>query len=130
MAESEKGRHGAAAPEERQPPLACRILCALAEAGPETLDGHSGVSLPWLGKRLGHSASVLVRELACLGDALLAGQRGPGWVRVEQKEARWTVYLTAQGLAVAQALAGGPAATGPESESRFASQGGPAGQAR
>ena len=56
-------------PEEE--PLACRILCALAEDVAQQAEetsrspsgGATGMSLPRLGKRLGQSASVLVREL-------------------------------------------------------------------
>ena len=118
MSEGEKEGQAEAETEAGQP-LACRILCALAEAAPTAPNEHgAGMSLPRLGKRLGHSASVLVRELAFLGDAPLAGQRGPGWVQVEQKEGRWTVHLTAAGLAVSQALAAGPVAAGPEAENR------------
>lgn len=82
-------------------PLAWRILRALAE---NPSDDHS-MSLPRLGKRLGQSASVLMRELTYLGDATLAGQRGPGWVRVVQEEGRWVAHLTAEGRVVAQQLA-------------------------
>lgn len=81
-------------------PLACRILHALAT---ET-EGGAGMSLPRLGKQLGQSASVLMRELACLGDAALAGQPGPGWVRMVQEEGRWVAHLTAEGRAVARQL--------------------------
>ena len=63
------------------------------------------MSLPRLGKCLGQSASVLMRALAPMGDATLAGQGGPGWVHVVQDDGRWVAHLTAQGLAVAQALA-------------------------
>ena len=87
-------------PEEE--PLACCILRALAA---EATRGDAGMSLPRLGKRLGHSASVLMRELTHLSDAPLAGQPGPGWVRVVQAEGRWLAHLTLEGLAVAQALA-------------------------
>ena len=79
-------------------PLACRILRALVETAP----GDAGMSLPRLGKRLGQSASVLMRELTYMSDASLAGQRGPGWVRVAQAEGRWVVHLTPEGLAVAR----------------------------
>ena len=79
-------------------PLAYRILRVVAET--ETVD--SGTSLPRLGKRLGQSASVLMRELTYMSDASLAGQRGPGWVRVAQAEGRWVVHLTPEGLAVAR----------------------------
>ena len=83
-------------------PLACAILRALADAP----SADAGMSLPRLGKRLGHSASVLMRELTHLSDAPLAGQRGPGWVRVVQEEGRWVAHLTAEGLAVARELTG------------------------
>ena len=46
-----------------------------------------------------------MRELTHLSDASLAGQPGPGWVRVVQAEGRWLAHLTPEGLAVAQALA-------------------------
>lgn len=79
-------------------PLAYRILRALAE----TALGGAGMSLPRLGKRLGQSASALMRELTHMSDASLAGQRGPGWVRVAQEEGRWVAHLTPEGLAVAR----------------------------
>ena len=92
--------------------LACRILRTLAEDAIQKAEGAQipsvgtvGMSLPRLGKRLGHSASVLVRELTCLSDATLAGQRGPGWVRVVHEDGRWVAHLTADGLAVARELA-------------------------
>ena len=96
-------------------PLACRILRALAEAAAQQAEKISrsptsattGMSLPRLGKRLGQSASVLMRELTHLGDATLAGQRGPGWVQMVQEEGRTVVCITAEGLAVARGLAGG-----------------------
>ena len=87
-------------PEEE--PLAHRILCALAQDP----SGDHGMSLPRLGKHLGQSASVLMRELTHLSDATLAGQRGPGWVRVVQEEGRWVAHITAEGLLVAQELTG------------------------
>ena len=74
-------------------PLACRILRALAQAPAH----QAGMSLPRLGKRLGQSASVLVRELTYLGEATLAGQAGPGWVRVVQEEGRWVAHIKAEG---------------------------------
>ena len=100
-------------PEEE--PLACHILRALAEDAAQQADetarspasATTGMSLPRLGKRLGQSASVLVRELTHLSDATLAGQRGPGWVQVVQEEERWMVYITGEGLAVARELAEG-----------------------
>ena len=98
--------------EEPQEPLACSILRALAEdvaQQAKTAQAPSGetagMSLPRLGKRLGQSASVLVRELTHLSDATLAGQRGPGWARVVQEEGRWVAHITAEGLAVARELA-------------------------
>ena len=95
-------------PEEE--PLAWRILRALAEDAAQQADetarspasATAGMSLPRLAKRLNQSASVLVRELTHLSDATVAGQRGPGWVRVVQSEGRWVVHITAEGLALAQ----------------------------
>ena len=88
-------------------PLACRILRALAddvaqktETGGSPSGATDGMSLPRLGKRLNQSASVLMRELTHLSDAALAGQRGPGWVRVVQEDGGWVVHITAEGLAV------------------------------
>ncbi len=75
------------------------ILRALAEA---PADG--GMSLPRLGKRLGQGASVIMRQLARMGDAAIGGVRGPGWVRVVQLDDRWVVHLTEAGRAVAVAL--------------------------
>ena len=95
---------GATAHEE---PLAWRILRALAEGTPaHGGEGDTGMSLPRLGKRLGQGVSVLMRELAHLGDATVGGQRGPGWVRVVQAEGRWRVHLTAEGLGAARQLPG------------------------
>ena len=82
-------------------PLAYRILRTLAE----TAWGDAGMSLPRLGKRLGQSASVLMRELTYLSDATLGTQRGPGWVRVLQEEGRWMAHITPEGLVVALELA-------------------------
>lgn len=74
----------------REVALALPLLQALAEEGGEA-------SLPRLSKRLGHSASALLRELSFLSDAVLGGQRGPGWVRVWQQDGRWMVALTQAG---------------------------------
>src|SRR5690606_6866472 len=63
--------------------LSAAILQLLAEAPPP-----GGVSLPRIGKRLGLSASALLRHLTAMSDAQLAGQPGPGWVRVTQTEER------------------------------------------
>lgn len=68
------------------------ILQALAEGG-------AGVSLPRLSKRLGQSASAVLRELSFMGDAVIGGQRGPGWVRVWQEDGRWMAVLTEAGRA-------------------------------
>ncbi|MES2610675.1 hypothetical protein [Acidovorax sp.] len=85
--------------------LACAILRALAEES-RGLDAAaaSGVSLPRLGKRLGQGASVLLRELTLMSDATVGGQRGPGWVRVDQVGERWLAHLTDAGRAVAREL--------------------------
>ena len=80
-------------------PLSRAILLALAAA---PRDG--GVSLPRLGKQLGQGASVLMRQLTMMGDATLAGVRGPGWVRVVQLDDRWVVHREAPGRAVVAAL--------------------------
>lgn len=88
------------------PPLAAlpvALLRALAEEG-----GERGVSLPRLVKRLGLGASLLMRELTRMGDAVLGGQRGPGWVRVEQQDGRWVAHLTQAGREAAQCLPPGP----------------------
>ena len=80
-------------------PLACRVLCALAQASAEVPSRQAGMSLPRLGKRLGQGASVLLRELALVGDAVVGGVPGPGWVRLTQADGRWWVQLTPDGLA-------------------------------
>lgn len=80
-------------------PLSAAILELVADAPPP-----GGVSLPRIGKRLGLSASVLLRHLALMGNAEIGGRAGPGWVRVEQSEERWVVFLTEAGRAAAVAL--------------------------
>ena len=70
------------------------ILAALAQEGP-----GAPVSLPRLSKRLGLSASAVLRALSFLGDAALGGRRGPGWVRVWQQDGRWMAVLTEAGRA-------------------------------
>jgi len=75
-------------------PLHLRILQRLAED-----DAAAGVSLPRLGKSLGQGASVLMRELSRMGDAVIGGSAGPGWARLEQADGRWTAHLTAAGRA-------------------------------
>ncbi|QIL73595.1 hypothetical protein G7048_16385 [Diaphorobacter sp. HDW4B] len=62
--------------------------------------GDDAVSLPRLSKILGESASVLMREITLMSDAQIGVQRGPGWVRVRQEDARWRVSLTAAGRAL------------------------------
>ncbi|EJE48811.1 hypothetical protein PMI14_06748 [Acidovorax sp. CF316] len=85
--------------------LACAILRALAEES-RGQDGAAapGVSLPRLGKRLGQGVSVLLRELTLMSGAAMGGQRGPGWVRVDQVGERWVAHLTDAGRAVAREL--------------------------
>ncbi len=78
-------------------PLAAALLLTLAEEAPA-----SAVSLPRLSKRLGQGVSVLLRELTLMGDAVLAGQPGPGWVRVWEEEGRWRVVLTDAGRGCAE----------------------------
>nr|WP_225784411.1 hypothetical protein [Xenophilus sp. Marseille-Q4582] len=75
------------------------LLCALAQE-----DGEHGVSLPRLVKRLGLGASALMRELTLMGDAVLGGVQGPGWVRVAQQDGRWVAQLTDAGREAARAL--------------------------
>ncbi|AOV05556.1 MULTISPECIES: hypothetical protein [Delftia] len=70
------------------------------------------MSLPRLGKRLGQGASVLMRCLALMGDAPIAGTPGPGWVRLEQEEGRWLAALTERGRLWVEAEAGQALAEG------------------
>ena len=84
--------------------LACQILQMLAAE-------QAPVSLPRLGKQLGQSASVLMRQLAAMGSASIAGQAGPGWVDLRQEEGRWVARITPQGLGAVPLLAGAPGAT-------------------
>lgn len=80
-------------------PFSAAILQLLADAPPP-----GGVSLPRIGKRLGVSASVLLRHLTLMGDAEIGGRGGPGWVRVTQTEERWVVFLTEAGRQMVAAL--------------------------
>ncbi|WP_422096052.1 hypothetical protein [Variovorax sp.] len=82
-------------------PLPAAILLALAEFKAEGLES---VSLPRLGKRLGQGASVLMRQLALMGDAALGGVPGPGWVAVERDGERWLARLSDAGRALAESL--------------------------
>ncbi len=84
-------------------PLAWDLLQALAEEG----EGGEAVSLPRLGKRLGQGASVLMRQLSLMGDAVIGGTPGPGWVRVAEEGGRWTAQLTGAGAAFVAAQAAG-----------------------
>ncbi|MCW0366157.1 hypothetical protein NB699_001140 [Xanthomonas sacchari] len=74
------------------PLLTARLLRLLAEA-------PDGMALARVCKRLDVRMSVLLRTLAWLGDAELAGQPGPGWVRVERRGERELAVLTAAGRA-------------------------------
>ena len=89
--------------------FAAAILVELATAPPP-----GGMSLPRLAKRLGLGVSVVLRQLSLMGDAVIGGKTGPGWVRVEQTEDRWVVYLTDVGhsaaVEVAAKMQGGEAA--------------------
>lgn len=66
------------------------ILRALAS---ET--NGAGMSVPRLGKALGRSASVVMRQLTLMGDVC-----GVGWVRVQPVEDRFMVTLTEAGREV------------------------------
>jgi len=72
--------------------FAAAILVELAAAPPP-----GRMSLPRLAKRLGLGVSVVMRQLSLMGNAVIGGQAGPGWVRVEQTEDRWVAYLTEVG---------------------------------
>ncbi|AVS93755.1 formate dehydrogenase accessory sulfurtransferase FdhD [Paracidovorax avenae] len=94
------------------------LLAALAE-----LDAPQGVSLPRLAKRLGQPGSAVLRRLHLLGDAVLGGTPGPGWVRVAQDGDRWLAHLTEAGRVraasrvaheVGDACAMSAAASGPD----------------
>lgn len=87
------------APTDWLTPLRRDILRELADA-PAAADG---MSLPRLGKRLQQGASVLMRELSLMGDAVIGGVPGPGWVRVVQLDGRWVAHLTPAGRAVIDA---------------------------
>lgn len=87
-------------------PLSAAILQLLTDAPPP-----GGVSLPRIGKRLGISASALLRHLTLMGDAEIGGQAGPGWVRVTQNEERWVVFLTEAGRAAITGTTAGSGTT-------------------
>ncbi len=60
-------------------------------------ESEQPVSVPRLGKRLGLGASVVMRSLTLMGDAVLGGQAGPGWVQLRCDEGRWLASLTEAG---------------------------------
>jgi hypothetical protein len=83
-------------------PFVAAVLIELATAPPP-----GGMSLPRLAKRLGLGVSVVMRQLSLMGDAVIGGQPGPGWVRVEQTEERLVAYLTEVGRGAAAQLVAG-----------------------
>lgn len=72
-----------------------QALLAELAAAPE------GVSLPRLCKRLRVRMSVLLRELAWLGEAPIGGVSGRGWVRTFESGERTLAQLTDAGIAAA-----------------------------
>jgi hypothetical protein len=66
------------------------ILAALAQH-------PDGLSLPRLCKRLGVRMSVLLRELAWLGDDTIGGAPGPGLILVERRGELTIAVLTEHG---------------------------------
>lgn len=56
-----------------------------------------GVSLPRLCKRLRVRMSLLLRELAWIGEDNIGGRAGPGWVRVETRGESQVAILTERG---------------------------------
>ncbi len=97
---SGSGSGVAAAPGE---PLRLALLRALAE-----VPSPEGVSLPRLAKRFGVGASVVMRELAPLGEAHIGGVAGPGWVHVAQLGGdRWSAQITEAGRAALAEVARG-----------------------
>ena len=70
------------------------ILQALLGDGPA-----AGMSVPRLGKALGRSASVVMRQLTLMGDVC-----GMGWVTVAAEDGRFMVRLTSAGSSVAREL--------------------------
>lgn len=79
-------------------PLAASILSELAN-----LSDSATMSLPRLAKRLGLQVSVVMRELALMGDAVIGGVKGPGWARLVQLDDRWVAHLTQEGRCKARA---------------------------
>ncbi len=74
------------------PSFADRLLAELARE-------PAGVSLPRLCKRLGVRMSVLMRELAWLGEDAIGGEPGPGWVWVGRHDESDVAVLTEVGRA-------------------------------
>ncbi|MGV8932756.1 MAG: hypothetical protein ACOH1R_11685 [Luteimonas sp.] len=72
-------------------PSTTDALLALLAAEPE------GISLPRLCKRLGLRMSVLLRELAWLGEDAIGDTPCAGLVRVEHRDERDIAVLTARG---------------------------------
>ena len=72
------------------PSFADALLAELAGA-------PDGMSLPRLCKRLGLRMSVLLRELAWLGEETIGGKPGPGLVRVERRGELDIALLTDRG---------------------------------
>lgn len=87
------------------PPLAWALLQALAEEGADGGGDDVAVSLPRLGKLLGQGVSVLMRQLSLMGEAVIGGMPGPGWVQVREEGGRWTAQLTEAGRAFVAAQA-------------------------
>lgn len=73
-------------------PFSFAILDELANDGSD-----KGMSLPKIGKRLQQGASVVLRQLTLMSSAAIAGQPGPGWVRIEREEERWIAFITEAG---------------------------------
>ncbi|MGQ3054894.1 MAG: hypothetical protein ACT6S0_24150 [Roseateles sp.] len=56
------------------------------------------VALTRLAKRLDQRVSVLLRHATALGDTVIGGVRGPGWVALQCDDAgRWVARLTPAG---------------------------------
>lgn len=68
-------------------------LLALLAEHPE------GLSLPRVCKRLGVRMSVLLRELAWIGEDAIGDVAGPGWVRVGAREETAVATITEAGRA-------------------------------
>ncbi|SDY42313.1 hypothetical protein SAMN04487939_10276 [Lysobacter sp. yr284] len=62
-------------------------------------DAPQGLSLPRVCKRLGVRMSVLLRELAWIGEDAIGDAPGPGWVRVEARGETQVAVLTEPGRA-------------------------------